>query len=510
MRLLHVDNLEFTEFRSADIPKYVTASHRWANGFEANFKDVLKRRNANERGLEKVEGFAQYIRAHIPHVKWLWLDTCCIDQTNAVELSEAVNLMFDWYRNAELCIAYLADVERTDDKSSFDRSEWFERGWTLQELLAPRTVVFVTKAWQVIGHKGGSAYSSDESLIGPCLEGEIAKITGIPELVLHDYETSIDLPVHERLKWMDSRRTSREEDMSYALYGIFSVTPGANYGEKGEGARERLLNAIYQRKNSTAQGSDQFRRIADWLAPSDPWTNHASARQRHEPQTGAWLLGSEQYWRWKAGTTRHLWLPGKPGCGKTILCSSAIEDIRAHCTSMRNTGCAIFYFSFSDTRKQSYGDLICSLTAQLGWREPGMSILRQTYDRPSRNMPRPVELEGILLSTIRAYDEIFLLLDALDECPNGEMRQGVLQYLERLAQRAGNVKMFATSRELIDIEAFTKRIGMDRADVATQSVENDILRYVSKEMLRDPRLGRLSATAKALIEETISKKADGM
>ncbi|KAK1078511.1 hypothetical protein LTR33_007171, partial [Friedmanniomyces endolithicus] len=65
--------------------------------------------------------------------------------------------MFEWYYDAELCLAHLADVETAEDESSFEKSEWFERGWTLQELLAPPTVLFVTKGWHVIGHKGQSA-----------------------------------------------------------------------------------------------------------------------------------------------------------------------------------------------------------------------------------------------------------------------------------------------------------------------------------------------------------------
>jgi len=107
-------------------------------------------------GCGKVIGFAEYVKAHLPHVEWLWIDTCCIKQDSDRELSEAINSMFKWYREAEVYLAYLVDVEEKDDLDNFKASKWFRRGWTLQELLAPRTVVFLTKDWRVIGHKGGA------------------------------------------------------------------------------------------------------------------------------------------------------------------------------------------------------------------------------------------------------------------------------------------------------------------------------------------------------------------
>lgn len=214
MRLLNVDSLELKDFAGGNLPKYVTASHRWASGSETSFKDVLKQRNKDTTGYQKVQAFAIYVKTHIPSIKWLWIDTCCINQDSAAELSEAVNLMFEWYRNSEICVAYLADVEIGD---CFEDSEWFRRGWTLQELLAPRTVVFVTSTWQVIGFKG---LQSTITRTGPSVDKDVQRATGIPMQALYDYKTSLGFTVDERLKWMERRITTKEEDMSYALYGI--------------------------------------------------------------------------------------------------------------------------------------------------------------------------------------------------------------------------------------------------------------------------------------------------
>lgn len=171
--------------------------------------------------------------------------------------------MFKWYRNAELCLVYLADIKIVDRKDALQRSEWFRRGWTLQELLAPPTVVFVSKTWRVIGNKGASFHGYDRTAIGPGLEKDIAITTGIPELVLHDYSTSLGFSAEIKLNWMEGRITTREEDMSYALYGIFGVAPGANYGEETTRAKQRLLSAIRGKDALLTQHTDSFRKIQD-------------------------------------------------------------------------------------------------------------------------------------------------------------------------------------------------------------------------------------------------------
>ncbi|KAF2719344.1 hypothetical protein K431DRAFT_212208, partial [Polychaeton citri CBS 116435] len=259
------------------------------------------------------------------------------------------------------------------------------------------------------------------------------------------------------------------------------------------------------------QRADRFRRITNWLSPPDPWINHESARQRHEPQTGTWLLSCDAYLNWKSASGSHLWMYGKAGCGKTLLCSTATEDVKAHCENAANAGYVVFYFSFSDDRKQHYEDLLLSLVIQLGWKEPGLSMLQQAYEKPNQNKPGQDDLEKILFSCIGSYDELFVILDALDECPeDSDVRQNMLAWLARLKQRAPQVKILATSRELPDIRASMVVIDAVPLSIATHSVDADIRRYTAMQLSRDHRLSRLDQTTKVLIEETISVKADGM
>ena len=86
------------------------------------------------KGYQKVEGFAKYVRNHITHVEWLWVDTCCIAQYSTREVDEAVRSMFRWYANAKTCLAYLADVVDPHNKQECGASQWHRHRWTLQEL----------------------------------------------------------------------------------------------------------------------------------------------------------------------------------------------------------------------------------------------------------------------------------------------------------------------------------------------------------------------------------------
>ncbi|KAI9654916.1 MAG: hypothetical protein M1821_005669 [Bathelium mastoideum] len=315
-----------------------------------------------------------------------------------------------------------------------------------------------------------------------------------------------ELRKHDKLEGLRRKARSEMQRMWYPFRKETLAKLRANVGD----VRERLKLAL-QVLQLSVQQSDRFRKIVDWLSPPDPWTSHRSARQRFEDQTGMWLLQSDQYQRWKAGAVRHLWISGKAGCGKTVLCSTAIEDVQAHCEMGDNVVLAVFYFSFSDNQKQSYEDLLRSLVAQLAWKEPGLSMLQQAYEKPNQSVPREDDLEKILLSSVGSYNEVFLVLDALDESPeDGDIRQAMLERVESLTQSASNLKILATSRELRDVRESMETVKAEPISVATSAVDEDIRKYVATQLSRDRRFSRLNSRTTTLIEETISSRADGM
>jgi hypothetical protein len=140
-------NFEVQDFSDDDIPPYVILSHTWDKE-EVTFQDMQGTRAANKKGYEKIRICCSVAKAN--RFKRVWIDTCCIDKTSSVELSEAINSMYRWYQEAKVCYAYLSDVQ---SKSEISNSRWFTRGWTLQELIAPSEVIFFDKEWKVLGTK---------------------------------------------------------------------------------------------------------------------------------------------------------------------------------------------------------------------------------------------------------------------------------------------------------------------------------------------------------------------
>ena len=154
MRLLSTLAGELHEFFDEKTPPYAILSHTWGDG-EVSLQDLEGGRTTNKAGYAKIKSCCELAASE--GWEFVWIDTCCIDKSSSAELSEAINSMFRWYQRAEVCYAYLSDVDLQGtahlDSSIIHGSRWFTRGWTLQELLAPAVVVFYDKHWTEIGTK---------------------------------------------------------------------------------------------------------------------------------------------------------------------------------------------------------------------------------------------------------------------------------------------------------------------------------------------------------------------
>lgn len=177
MRLLKREQNIFSliEFPPSNIPPvYAILSHRWGSD-EVTLKDLELGTARSRAGYQKLEFCAD--RAARDGILYFWIDTCCIDKSNSTELSEAINSMFKWYQNATKCYVFLTDVSlnlssfspSTNSlwESAFETSTWFTRGWTLQELIAPKVVEFYSVEGEYLGDK-------------TLLEQQIHRITGLP------------------------------------------------------------------------------------------------------------------------------------------------------------------------------------------------------------------------------------------------------------------------------------------------------------------------------------------
>ena len=236
MRLLNTTTYELEDYIGSNVPSYAILSHRWGKG-EIMYSDYRKGRCLTGPGYSKIFKACNFAKSR-GH-GFIWIDTCCIDKKSSAELTEAINSMFNWYRKAAECYAYLPDVhsERTDiAMEELRRSEWFRRGWTLQELIASSSVTFCTSSWRVIGDKRSTAHDHGPASI-------IKKATGVPRVVLRHPDKLWSFSVAERMSWASNRTITRVEDTAYCLLGLFGVNMPLLYGE-GHNAILRLQREI--------------------------------------------------------------------------------------------------------------------------------------------------------------------------------------------------------------------------------------------------------------------------
>jgi len=160
-RLIDTHSLQLVEFKENDtIPPFAILSHRHMPKEEIYYEEFIHCQSKTrwKPGHHKV--LAACMRARCDGIRHIWVDTCCIKQDDHKDVTANITSMFAYYQNAEVCYAYLAGVEDMiwNWGEKLKGSEWFNRGWTLQELLAPRTVVFFSKYWQYVGDKDSLRY----------------------------------------------------------------------------------------------------------------------------------------------------------------------------------------------------------------------------------------------------------------------------------------------------------------------------------------------------------------
>ncbi|RII13199.1 hypothetical protein CUC08_Gglean004499 [Alternaria sp. MG1] len=512
MRLLHITDdgkLKFTKdiILKDEIPPYAILSHTWGDQ-EVVFNDMKSLDDLNDVEAKKKDGWKKIDfcaqQAKRDGLKYFWIDTCCIDKANHTELSEAINSMFRWYQKAERCYAFLSDVEGKSSegecrlssrwKAAFRASRWFSRGWTLQELLAPRSVEFFSKDKAWLGDK--------ESL-----KQTIHEITKIPIDALTGSDLS-KFDIDERFSWAQNRQTTREEDGAYCLLGIFGCHLPLIYGEGKERALERL-------RKEMPEASERLSKIRCWLSAPDPSTNYHKAQKQRQADTGLWLLNSAQFENWKTAAASRLWLHGIPGCGKTILSSTIIEHMLQHCENDIQKVTVYFYFDFKDSQKQNSEAMLCSLLRQL---LQCLAVAHKDVDalflscKNGGKQPSLHELLDVMPKVMRQFTHVYIVLDALDECTQRSELMSMLESV--IGWKLDMVHLLLTSRKERDIEmSLEGHIEEDNVVSLQRDIVNeDISRYVRNRLHEDKALAKWNKDAdiRQEIETALMSRAGGM
>ena len=332
MRLLQLNdypNFSLADFAEDEVPRYAILSHTWGHDSdEVTYKDIIDGTGSGKPGYDKLRFCA--VQAKNDRLGYCWIDTCCIDKTNAAELTESINSMFRWYQNATKCYVFLADVSsfvsQDDRDSQLWNSRWFTRGWTLQELIAPQCVEFFSQKRERLGDRKS-------------LEKQIHQVAGISILALRGEPLS-HFTIDERMSWAANRITKRPEDKVYSLLGIFDIHMEAIYGEGEHHASRRLLREL-ERHSENHQLSELFRdrqQLSSTKQPKTPIINPTKIVpfERNSRFTGREPeLARLEEMLFSKHRTAKLAITGLGGVGKTQLVIELlyrVADKQKHCS----------------------------------------------------------------------------------------------------------------------------------------------------------------------------------
>ncbi|KAL8718670.1 MAG: hypothetical protein Q9225_004223 [Loekoesia sp. 1 TL-2023] len=256
-------------------------------------------------------------------------------------------------------------------------------------------------------------------------------------------------------------------------------------------------------------------KIRQWLKAPDATTNYNESYQKRHGCTGLWLVEGSSFFAWLIKPNSFLWLNGFAGCGKSVLCSLAIQNTFRQRRSNPRIGIAFFFFTFSDDAKQDCSAMLRALVLQLsGQLNDNHGLLSQLYDRYLNAIPPDQDLMGCLRQLMLAFDDVYIILDALDESPQGKFRRDMLQALVDLrAWSEPGLHLLVTSREEPDIcDVLVDELGAFRDETISMkndSVDSDIASFISGSLKKDRRLRKWEKYHDQ-IEKSLNERAKGV
>jgi ankyrin repeat protein len=515
MRLVQIQadgSFSLVIHESTSIPPYAILSHTWSenNEDEVSYDDMCNEAGGEKSGYAKLKFCAE--RATKDGLKHFWVDTCCIDKSSSAELSEAITSMFRWYKNSAQCYVYLTDVttkKRKSDRetpdvtweSTFRTSRWFTRGWTLQELLAPRLVLFFSRDRELLGTKFS-------------LVQLIHEITHIPILTLQGAPLH-DLSVEERMSWAKNRITKREEDSAYSLLGIFGVSMAAIYGEGKAVALRRLekkINDVVQNQVSPP-GDVKRQALMESLRFDQIDARYATIKNAHA-KTCKWLLQNSEHTEWldPARLPHHhgfLWIKGKPGTGKSTLMKFAFSQ--ASKSKKRNVVIAFFFNARGEVLEKTIIGMYRSLLLQLLEKIPTLQCNPGSLSLVPSSIGADYQwtrhsLEDQLQQAVLSLGEtpVMCFIDALDECEQWQVRSMIsfFEHLGELAVSSGrSFRVCLSSRHYPEVNI---RMGISLVLEGQEGHNQDINDYLESAL----RIGTSAAAQK--IRNNLQWKSSGV
>ena len=238
---------------------------------------------------------------------------------------------------------------------------------------------------------------------------------------------------------------------------------------------------------------------------TDPISNHRAACEKCQAGTGEWFLSSHEFSNWFL-PKRSLWLCGIPGAGKTVLCSTIIENIRSRCSS--DVACLYYYFDFSNPLKGAVVNMLYSFLAQLSSSAVHTEV-RRLYERCNNGGQEATNTQLIetLLSIANHGKRMFIIIDALDESSDWK---ALLEVIGMILQSDSEINLLMTSRKEHEIQVVLEHSVNYVIAIQNERVDADVDVYVQHCLQNDPDLHIWDDELKLEIKATLTSRAQGM
>ncbi|KAF2266550.1 NACHT-domain-containing protein [Lojkania enalia] len=484
------------------IPPYAILSHTWgADTEEVTFEDLTNGNGKGKPGYQKIRFCGE--QAAKDGLEYFWIDTCCIDKKNYAELSQAINSMFYWYRNATRCYVYLADVSSppvgtnddppvdTNDEynprlweSDFRKSRWFTRA----------SVEFFSRECKRLGDKSS-------------LKQQIHEITGISESALYGEPLS-QFSVYERMSWINLRQTKLEEDKAYSLLGIFGVYIPPRYNEGMTRAFERLQEEINKLEKCV-----QDLRLTD---PRHDKTRIEDTKGGLLEDSYHWIVENSDFQRWcNDQESRLLWIKGDPGKGKTMLLCGIVNELKK-LTTKKNI-LSFFFCQATDSRINSATAVLRGLLYLLVDQQPSLiSHIRKKYDYAGKTLFEDtnawVALSEIFTNILLDpnLNSTYLIVDALDECVTDLPK--LLDFIAQNSSVSSRVKWIVSSRNWLSIEealgAATQKVPLC-LELNEKSISAAVGKYIKYKVGQLAQRKMYDNETRNAVQRHLASNADG-
>ncbi|KAF8713547.1 hypothetical protein AX14_012942 [Amanita brunnescens Koide BX004] len=265
-----------------------------------------------------------------------------------------------------------------------------------------------------------------------------------------------------------------------------------------------------QNLNINVNTEELLAKFKKWLNAPDPSTNHNNARKKYHEGTGQWLLEDGKYATWKQESNSFMWINGISGCGKTLVCSTIIEDIKAIVKTQPRTGLAFFYFDINDKTKQSSRNLLSSLVLSLTAKSNDYSPLERLYmELDKLHLPTERELLDLLRELLQFFKQAYIVIDALDECDDyDQLFNQVIRVMR--TWNVSHLHVFMSSRREQNIIITMKECVTAEICLSADLVGSDIISYIYSFVRNDSGLKRWGHAVQQSVVDALITGANGM